>query len=195
MIDKCLNVIVLVGAGYVFKRVYPYLRTRSLAEAGRRRTLELREDADAYECDVRDALETEESDVTIESVVQSGEDVLAIDEAGVSRGPATRRIARKQKSVHVDGKGCVISEKYFGSVVAEARIVYKARGYSEYNAELARAFMVRVMKKHGVRPSQIDDRLEDMVTAVFYLTDKEKVTLERRKAMETWGMMWQSKVK
>lgn len=193
---------ILLGAGFLTLYLYIcYLsarlswyvfcavRTWAIARVGSDRAEQFRSDGASYECHYRDALPSEEADVVVEGCVEDVPAVCCGNETQAPRGPASRRIARRQKSVHVDGSARVISEKYFGSVVAEARCVYAARGHSEHNAELARSYMVRIMKKHGVRPSQIEERLEDMVNAVFYMSERQRRAERERRAMVDMGYM------
>lgn len=202
MIGDMAITYILLGAGFLALYLYIcYLavrtswyvfcavRTWAIARAGSDRAELLRSDGASYECYYRDALPSEEADSVVEGCAEDVPALCCGTEVEASRGPASRRIARRQKSVHVDGSARVISEKYFGSVVAEARCVYAARGYSEHNAELARSYMVRIMKKHGVRPSQIEERLEDMVNATFHLSESQRRAERERRAMLDMGYM------
>lgn len=183
-------VVTLVGTGVICHYVSSLFRSFTLARNGAFRASRFRVDADSYECDYRDPIEQEDADVILEDEIEDGEAVRGIDAAKVPRGPAMRRIARRQKAVHVDRAGHAISEKYYGSIVADARCSYAAGGYTEYNAELARSYMVRIMRKHGVRPSHIDARLEHMVNAVFATSRAHQIARQEREAMLNPLMRW-----
>lgn len=205
-LDCCIRVVskttkllgLIVGGtccGYGVWVAYRRYGAYAVARAGKKRAEELRAGGELYECSFRDPLEQEEADTTVEESVEDSTSLCSGPSSGSSRGPTTRRRARKQKAVHVDDRGRVLDQGYYGSVVAEARVHYAARGYSDYNAELARSYMVRLMQKHGVRPSQIDDKIESMVNAVFVITEAQRLAYSERGAMTLWGYIGLTKNK
>jgi hypothetical protein len=149
--------------------------------------------ADAYEPDVRDAVDGERHDFVSHEVVEDDEDDDGSEDgdappglARPRRGPASRRVARRKVRVHADGSGKARRDSYYGEVVAEARVHHFARGYDAYNAQLARSFMVRTMQAHGIRASHIASRIEDMVTAVFTVgPDEVRVRDEREQLVRS----------
>jgi hypothetical protein len=92
-------------------------------------------------------------------------------------GPAARRIREKQEVVHVPYSGGTITSPYIGSVVCAARCEFASRDASALNQQLARSYMVRLMRKHGVREAHINVHIDRMVLAVFFVTEQQREVL------------------
>lgn len=184
-----LGVAGLVGIGCVVHKHVVRKRDAPLIGNLVSRTAGYQVDAICHVVNVRDVVGEEQGDVTVEGDTEDSALVHDVNADEVSRGPATRRSARRKKIVHCSDAGKPLEETYYGSVVADARTLYSARGYSVYNAQLARSYMVRTMRAHGVRPAHIMDRLEDMVNSVFVVTEAEERAEKERAAALRSGVM------
>lgn len=198
--DACLGLLVstvrlgvvtsaVAGVGYGAIKFVGRLRNRKIVASYRDRATGHQVDAICHVVETRDVIDDEGADITVESQVEDGSTVHGGPPGLAPRGPALRRTARKQKVVHVDDTGRPGQDSYYGFVVAQARTEYAARGYSTYNAQLARSYMVRVMREHGVRPSHIMEHLEYMVNSVFFISEDERVALRERDAALRAGAM------
>lgn len=120
-----------------------------------------------YEPESREVCEGESHDFTeVEEVAASG----AEEEGGA---PVRQRRVVKKKWVHKVLSAGVVDSPYLAEVVQEARLHYNHREASPYNMGLAKAFMVRTMKAHGLRPAHIAGNIDDMVLATFVITDAQ----------------------
>lgn len=136
---------------------------------------------ECYESTLRDCVAGEQHDVVVSEDVDEG-DVVDGDadddtptiEPARSRGPASRRLARK-KVVHkvYEGQSMVAHKPFLGDVVAQARNVYNAGASDHYHRQLARAYMVRLMSAAGMRPAHINYHIDEMVVAVFLQTSRQ----------------------
>ncbi|APG76227.1 hypothetical protein 1 [Changjiang tombus-like virus 16] len=167
-------------AGYLAYRYVPRLwRLMEVMDhslTGKERAMELQSKAVEYVPD--EDTDEEEADV-------GAEDNDAPPGLG-RRGPAARRRARKEKHTGMDG---VPLTNYYASIVSEARVHYGYKGYSSYNAALARAYMVRLMTEHNVRKAHMLENLEDMVNAVFAVSAVDRRAQLEREAGLLFGWM------
>jgi hypothetical protein len=92
------------------------------------------------------------------------------------RGPALRRKRYHHKPYDAGG----VSGPYLSHVVAEARLRYNGGPATATTEGAARDFMVRMMRGHGMRASDIDKKIAHMVYAVFYVTEEDVTQLEWR---------------
>lgn len=138
-------------------------------------------DAAHYDPAFRDCQPGESHDILVYEDEEENEAVVGAEEGTDSdappglrrRKPVTRRVQKRKKYVHEPDERGAARESYLSFVVIEARNVYGARAATEHNMSLARGYMVRLMKEHGVRPSHIDGNIDRMVNAVFLLTDTQ----------------------
>lgn len=181
--------------GVLFARRVLAKRDDAAENAAIKRCAKYEEDAGNYEPVIRDAADGEASDFVSHELVEDDEDVrrgeVALDEGAL--GLRRRRVAKlravRKVYVHADGSGKVLSSALFGSIVAQARAQYYARGFSVYNAQLARSFMVRLMEKANVRHAHINEELEFMVTAVFTVTPSDEEVVKQRNALLAAGKL------
>jgi hypothetical protein len=132
----------------------------------------------AHDPPLRDCCDGETHDLIVVETQQEvtpvvDNDVDAPPGIAVRRGPASRRIAVRKKYVHEEVRGNIVNGPFLGWVVAQARLVYNGRDASSHNKALARAFMVRKLQEAGVRPQHIDEHIDQMVLAVFFLTENQ----------------------
>lgn len=119
-----------------------------------------------YETTLRDCADGELHD----EVQEVEEDVeLPPVNGGAPVTVKTKRL-RKKKIVHTPYDGGVLRGAYLGDVVARARNIYNGGASDGYHKALARAYMVRLMTEHKVRPAHIGNNIDRMVCAVFYKT-------------------------
>lgn len=155
----------------------------------------------AYDPDSRDCLEGEKHDyVDIEDIHQDegtdGDGTTAPSGAGSTssgrapaRGPAVRRIAVRKKYVHKTHTGGLVNSNFLGHVVAQARLVYNGRDANTHNKNLARSYMVRLMTEANMRPQHIDEHIDKMILAVFFLSDDQITEMKNEKKLRALGRL------
>jgi hypothetical protein len=155
----------------------------------------------AYNPSCRDCLEGEKHDfVDVEGVCEDedtdGDDSDAppgltppFPGSRSSRGPAVRRIAVRKKYVHKTHSGGLVNGNFLGHVVAQARLVYNSRDANTHNKNLARSYMVRQMIEANMRPQHIDENIDKMVLAVFFMTDDQIVNVANEKKLRALGRL------
>lgn len=163
----CLTTGVVAG-GVAVMAVVRHRRRKNKRTEGKLRPLDsLVASGNEYETSLRDCADGETHDVVVEEdeVVE----MPAAEGGGVERLPAVRRM-RKKKIVHTPYQGGYIHGAYLGDVVARARNIYNNGPSDQYHRALARAYMVRIMTEHKVRPAHINNHIDLMVCAVFHKT-------------------------
>lgn len=121
-------------------------------------------DGNEYNPALRDCDEGEHPDLVVEE--EEVVELPAPTGGEATKVRATRR--RKKKVVHTPYEGGVVSGAYLGDVVARARNIYNAGPSDHYHRALARAYMVRLMTEHNMRPSHINQHIDLMGCAVFH---------------------------
>jgi len=121
-----------------------------------------------------------------ESVVSSSD--TAPKKPKAVRGPASRRVAVRKKLVHTAYHGNFVSQSFKGDVIAQARLLYNARIPDSHTRCLARSFMVRKMTEAGMRTFDIESNIDNMVVAVFFVTDAQRSAMRNEKILTQAGL-------
>jgi len=163
--------VVGVGVGLVVA-VRQHLRRRAVVESAEDLVEGLTEfigSAAMYDPEVREAVEGESHDFVqvaeVEVEVPGGE--------GEEPKRVRKRRVQKMRYEHRIVEAGAPFGPYLADVVTETRLHYNHREATAYNMSLARAYMIRIMKGHGMRPAHIAADIDRMVLAVFLQTDQQ----------------------
>nr|WRQ65491.1 hypothetical protein [Tolivirales sp.] len=139
-----------------------------------------------YEPSSREVCDGESPDFTeVEDVIT---EKPSAEEGGQPVRVRERRVVKK-KWVHDVLSAGVVDSPYLAEVVQEARLHYNHREATPYNMGLAKAFMVRTMKGHGLRPAHIAANIDDMVLAVFLITDAQARKRDTARLLRSAGRL------
>lgn len=176
---------VVVGTAWRYRRCLAYHLSDCASELVENLTRFIASSAE-YEPESRVALEGEAHDFTeveeVEVVVPPKE------EGGKATKKRERRVVKKKWEHELLSAGGV-NGTYLAEVVMEARLHYNHRAASAYNMSLAKAYMVRVMKAHGMRPAHIAAHIDRMVLAVFVQTDDQVALRDNERVLRAVGRL------
>lgn len=110
-------------------------------------------------------------------------------EPGTNGHGASRRITRRVKMVHCPYRGGVLCGAFLANIVAEVRAEKYARVRNSHTEELVRGHLVRRMREYNVRHSHIDQNLERMKIAVYYVAKEQKQTRSDEKTLDFHGFL------